>query len=40
MKNFQDEPNITDVIIFALEDSSETRAKSFTKYIAKIHRQK
>lgn len=40
MKNFQDEPNITDVSIFALEDSSETRAKSFKMYTAKIHRKK
>lgn len=40
MKNFQDEPNITDVSIFALEDSSETRTKTFKMYTAKIHRQK
>lgn len=31
MKNFQAKPNITDVNIFALEDSSETSAKKSLK---------
>lgn len=31
MKNFQAKPDITDVNIFAHEDSSETRAKSFKR---------
>lgn len=40
MKNYQDEPNITDVSVYALEDSSETRTKGFKMYTAKTNWQK
>lgn len=37
MKNFQDEPNITDVSLYALEKSSEAEAKRFKRHTARIN---
>lgn len=40
MKNFQDEPNTTDVSLYALEDPSEAGAKRFKRHTARINQQK
>lgn len=39
MKNYQDEPNITDVSVYVLKDLSETRANGFKMYTAKTNWQ-